>query len=141
MASQPPPSRDLLVRTLSACVFVPAILLAVYWGGRWLLLLVLLVVGRGSWELFVLAERAGRHPSRALGIAGALGLSLLAYGSGTQHLATALVAVALLALADALRHGTEGYLASALLTVGGVVYTGLLGTTSRSSGTRKWNRG
>jgi phosphatidate cytidylyltransferase len=118
----------LAVRSLSACLFVPTILLLVE-GGIWsLLILVLIVVGRGSWEFFHMARQAGRRPLAFLGTGLALSLSLCAYAAGTDYLLPAIAAVLLVILAAALLRGTRDYIANTLLTLGGTLYLGLLGS-------------
>ena len=118
----------LAVRSLSACLFVPTVLLLVE-GGAWsLLILVLIVVGRGSWELFHMARQNGRRPLPFLGTGLALSLSLCAYATGTGDLIPAIAAVILLNPAATLLRGTRDYIASAFLTLGGTLYLGLLGS-------------
>lgn len=118
----------LAVRSLSACLFVPTVLLLVE-GGAWsLLILVLIVVGRGSWELFHMARQTGRRPLAFLGTGLALSLPLCAYAAGTGYLIPAVAAVLLVILAAALLRGTRDYIANALLTLGGTLYLGLLGS-------------
>lgn len=121
-------SRNLLVRAVSASLFVPAVLLMVQAGDWVLLLLVLLIVGRGSWEFYYMARQAGGHPSRHLGLLLSVALCLHVYLKGTQDLIPAVTAITLSVFVVALIRGTRGYTASALLTLGGVLYLGLLGS-------------
>jgi len=118
----------LAVRSLSACLFVPTVLLLVA-GTDWsLLILVLIIVGRGSWELFHMARQTGRRPLAFLGTGLALSLPLCTYAAGTGYLAPAISIVLLVILAASLLHGTRDYIANALLTLGGTLYLGLLGS-------------
>ena len=119
---------NLAVRTLSACVFVPAVLLLTQTGDLPLLLLVLLIVGRSSWEFHYMARRSGRRLSRYLGPALSLALCLVIYASGTENLLPALIAVALIVWVATLFQGIQDYTFNALLTLGGVIYLGLLGS-------------
>ncbi|MFA6108934.1 MAG: phosphatidate cytidylyltransferase [Candidatus Latescibacterota bacterium] len=122
------PISNLAVRTLSACVFVPALLLSVELGGWPLLLLVLFIVGRGSWEFYQIAGQAGRRPLWVLGLLLALGLCAWVNWLGTANLDLAITAAALIVLSAALVRGVREYTANALLTLGGVIYLGLLGS-------------
>lgn len=121
-------SANLAVRTLSACVFVPAVALLVEVGGGALLLLVLFIVGRGAWEFYHMARQGGHRPLGYLGLLLALALCVYLYRYGPQQLGVVIVAVAMLVLAVTLMRGTQNYAANALLTLGGVFYLGLLGS-------------
>jgi phosphatidate cytidylyltransferase len=122
------PTSNLAIRALSAAVFVPTVLLLVYSGDWRLLLLVLLIVGRGSWEFHHMARQAGRSSSPYLGPALSVALCLQLYLWGPQQLPLAITAMALVAFAAALLGGTEGYTGHALRTLGSVIYLGLLGS-------------
>ncbi len=128
MSPQPAAGGSLKVRTLSACVFVPGILLLAHAGGGWLLALVALIVGRSSWELFAMARTAGSRAGAGLGSGLALGVCLLAFVSGARHLVPFLLGATLLVMAAELPRGTAGYAARTGLVLGGVLYTGLLGS-------------
>lgn len=119
---------ELALRVISACVFVPAIFALSWAGGKALLVLVLAIVGRGSWEFYRLAAGAGYRPLAGLGTALALGLSLYLYLKGPVHLELVLSGSLLLCLLAALRQGVEGYSGRVWWTLGGVLYTGLLGS-------------
>ena len=121
-------ARNLFLRTVSACVFVPVVLALVLLGSWALLTLVLLVAGRCSWEFFHLAKDAGYRPAGNLGMLLAMGLCLQTYFAGLEGLVPSLILAALICPAAALRSGTERYAANALLTLGGVIYLGLLGS-------------
>lgn len=119
---------DLVLRVISACVFVPAIFALSWVGGKALLALVLIIVGRGSWEFYRLGAGAGHRPLAWLGTALSLGLSLYLYLKGPVHLELVLGAALILCLLVALRQGVEGYGGRVWWTLGGVLYVGLLGS-------------
>ena len=119
---------NLTLRIVSACVFVPGILALVKLGGVALLLLVLFIVGRSSWEFYHMAKGAGHRPASLIGLLLAVSLCVYVYVAGPENLAGALVAAVLLCLAVALRTGPEHYTANALVTLGGVIYLGFLGS-------------
>ena len=115
-------------RTLSACVFVPAVLAALWAGGWALFALVVLIVGRGTWELLYVARQAGHRPALGVGVGLALAWCLYLQVRGADGgLALVMMAGVVLALAAALRRGVEGFLANALITLGGLVYVAVLG--------------
>ncbi|MEW6749906.1 MAG: phosphatidate cytidylyltransferase [Candidatus Latescibacterota bacterium] len=127
----PTPQRrltNLAVRTLSGLVLVPAVLLAVHEGGWALVLLVLLIVGRGTWEFYHMAAQSGGRPARHLGLGLSLGVCLSAYVAGPQHLGICVAIAVVVVLGAALWQGVEHYTSDALLTLGGVVYLGVLGS-------------
>jgi phosphatidate cytidylyltransferase len=62
-----------------AAVGIPAAVLAIWYGGLALALLVAAVAGLGARELFALAERGGVRPLRGLGIVLAAGVPLIAW--------------------------------------------------------------
>ena len=119
---------NLAWRALSAAVFVPAVLILVKLGGLALLALVLLVVGRCTWEFYYLARSAGHGPAGRLGMALALVLCACVYVFGPSGLVWVLPAITIACLAASLLAGTRNYTTNALLTLGGVVYVGLLGS-------------
>lgn len=120
---------NLARRTLSACVFVPAVCGLCLAGGWALFGLVVAVVGRGSWELLHMARQAGHRPSLVVGILGALAcctyIHLCGTDAGLVLLLAGLVAVALVA---ALPSGVEGFCGNAFLSLGAALYLGLLGS-------------
>lgn len=122
------PRSNLALRVISACVFVPAILALSWAGGTALLALVLVIVGRASWEFYRLAQGAGHRPLAGLGTALSLGLSLYLYLRGPVQLELALGAALILCLLAALGRGAEGYGDRVWWTLGGVCYVGLLGS-------------
>jgi phosphatidate cytidylyltransferase len=121
---------NLTHRVLSACVFVPLVLGLTYVGGWARFALVAGIVGRGSWELLYLARQAGHRPASVAGVVLSLAaccyLQLRGADEGFPLLLTLSI---LLSLALSLRHGVQGYLFNALLTMGVVGYIGLLGST------------
>ena len=125
-----PEDRSLARRTLSACVFVPAVLAALWAGGWALFALVVLVVGRGTWELLHMARRAGHRPAVGAGVALALAWCLYLQVRGADGgLPLVMMGGVVLALAAALRRGVEGFLANAMITLGGLLYVAVLGST------------
>lgn len=119
---------NLAWRALSACFLVPGVLFALWYGEIVLMFLVLCVVGRGSWEFYYLATQAGYRPVRYIGQAMALALSLWFYIYGDHHLLLLIATAVLICLVATLRQGVERFSANALLTLGGVLYVGLLGS-------------
>lgn len=122
-------SSDLLRRTLSACVFVPAILGLCWLGGWYLFALVTAVVARGAWEFYQLAGEAGHCPARWPGVLLAVACCFCVQFSGMAALALFLLFAIPAGLVSVLGRGVEDYLANALLTVGGIAYIGVLGST------------
>ena len=116
-------------RALAAVVFVPVILLLVE-GASWaLFLLVLVVAARCSWEYHHILEEAGYRPIRLPGSLLVLGLCSYFWRQGTgDDLAALLMAAILLVAVWALFQGTERYAANAFLTLGGVLFFGVLGS-------------
>ena len=119
---------NLTQRVLSAIVFVPGVLALVV-GGRWTLFaLVLCVAVRSAWEWCYLSAQVSYRPSVLLALvltAGTVGMSVVASGSG---MIVYLSFAATVFFAEALRRGTERYVANALLGFGAMVYAGLLGS-------------
>ncbi len=119
---------DLGRRTLAACVFVPVVLLLAWLESWALLALVVIIVGRASWEFFHLAVAAGHQPARTIGIIVCVGWCLYVSIVGAGDLLLILLGLALISLLAALRSGIEGYTTNASLTLFGVIYVGLLGS-------------
>ncbi len=120
---------ELSQRVLSALVFVPVVLGLVYAGGWPLFGLVIVVVGRGSWEFLRLAEDAGHRPARRIGVALALGCCLYLQLFGADGgLVVVQMAAVMIALVATLFCGVKGYTANALLTLGGMIWIALLGS-------------
>lgn len=120
-------SPDLLRRTLSACVFVPVILVLCWLGGWYLFALATAVVARGTWEFYELAGAAGHAPARWVGVLLAVGCCACLQFSGMAALGFLLFLAVPAGLISVLGRGVDDYLANALLTVGGVAYIGVLG--------------
>lgn len=108
---------------------MPAILFLVWMGNRTLLLLVLLIVVRGSWEFYHLLRSAGYRPAATEGIVLSAGLVLYIYLRPADTLAGPVALVVLVGLAAGLRRGTECYTANTAATFGGAILFGLLGST------------
>lgn len=119
---------DLGRRTLAACVFVPLVLLLAWFGEWTLLVLVVIIVGRASWEFFHLAVTAGHRPARILGIVICVGWCLYIATFGAADLHLILFGLALISLLAALPTGVQGFTSNAAMTIFGVVYVGLLGS-------------
>jgi len=119
---------NLAVRTLSACFFAPIVLGLVIAGDRFLLLLVLLIVGRGSWEFYHMVRRAGHQPNVLLGVGLSAAFCLCAYAAGSELLGLAVAGSSLIVFSATLLQGVRDYTANALLTLGGAIYLGLLGS-------------
>ena len=118
---------QLTKRIASICVFVPAILFLVWAGNRTLLLLVLVIVARGSWEFYHLLKSAGYRPATTVGMVSAAALVLHIYLRPDATLALPVSLVVLIGLAAGLRRGTERYAANTSATFGGAILFGLLG--------------
>lgn len=116
-------------RVFAAAVFVPAILLLVE-GASWaLFLLVLAVAVRCSWEYHHILAAAGYRPIRLPGSLLVLGLCSYFWRRGAgDDFAAVLMAAILLVVVWALFRGTEHYAANAFLTLGGVLFFGVLGS-------------
>ena len=115
-------------RVLSACVFVPGVL-ALLWLGDWALFaLVAAIIGRGTWEFYHMAAAAGHRPLGLVGSLLALGLSAHIFAFGAAGLELAIAVSIIIVLSTALFRGTQGYVANALITLGGVLYIGFLGS-------------
>ena len=125
---------NLKQRVLSAVVFVPGVLLLVEVGEWTLYALVVVVVGRCAWEFYRILEQAGYRPLILPGSILAMGVCThfrrLEQGQLTNDaLVLQLMAVVLILLAWTLRHGgVERFAANAFLTLGGVLFFGLLGS-------------
>ena len=117
-------------RVLAAAVFVPVILLLVE-GASWgVFLLVLAVAVRCSWEYHHILAEAGYRPIRLPGSLLVLGLCSYFWrqGSTGDDLTALLMAAISLIVVWALFQGTERYAANAFLTLGGVLFFGVLGS-------------
>ena len=116
-------------RVLAAAVFVPVILLLVE-GASWgIFLLVLVVAVRCSWEYHHILAEAGYRPIRLPGSLLVLGLCSYFWRQGAgDDLAALLMAAILLIVVWALFEGTERYATNAFLTLGGVLFFGVLGS-------------
>ena len=120
---------NLATRIGSACVFVPALLILIYIGDWALLLLVLAIVGRSSWEFFHLVRAAGRGGGGWTCSALAVALCLHAYAFGTEGMVRLLLVIGLICLIVALRSGPENFISTAVTGLGAVLYLGLFGCT------------
>ena len=115
-------------RVASACVFAPLVAGLLWMGGWYRFCLVALIVFRGNWEWFRLAERAGYRPVASVGAVLAVAWCIQVEVFGLEHgvlFAMCAVAVALIAT---LRRGVERFSSNAFITLGGFLYVGLLGS-------------
>ncbi len=121
-------------RARSAAVLVPPLLLIVWLGGPWLLLLVALAAGFGAREVFRLLEAAGYAAFPALGVVLAIvvavsePISSLPAGSG---LLLASIGILLTGAAALTRQDPRDGLAGFMTTTFGALYVGLLGFVPR----------
>lgn len=121
-------------RVRSAAVLVPPLLLILWLGGPWLLLLVALAVGFGAREVFRLLEAAGYAAFPALGVVLAIvvavsePISSLPSGSG---LLLASIGILFTGAAALTRQDPRDGLAGFMTTTFGALYVGLLGFVPR----------
>jgi len=125
-------------RARSAAILVPPLLLALWLGGPWILLVVALATLLGAWEAFRLLTAAGLSSMPLLGIVLAVVVALgdsvkvLPGGSG---LLLASIGVVLLGIGALTRlDPREGLIVFAITTFG-AVYVGMLGFVVRLSST------
>lgn len=123
---------NLKLRVVSAVVFVPGVLLLVEATEWTLMILVLAVSLRCAWEFYKVLEEAGYKPLSLPGSLLILGVCNHVRGLGTGdppdgEVIPLLLAATILLLVWALRQGTERYATNAFLTLGSVVFFGLLG--------------
>lgn len=121
-------------RLRSTAILVPPLLVILWFGGPWLILLVALAVGFGAREVFRLLEGAGHAAFPALGVVLAIviavsePISRLPSGSG---LLLASIGILLIGAASLTRQDPREGLASFVTTTFGALYVGLLGFISR----------
>lgn len=125
-------------RARSAAIFVPPLLVAMWLGGPWILLLVGLFIVLAGVEAFRLLTAAGHHAMPSLGIVLAVAVGLgdavkeLAGGSGLLIAALGMVLVGVGALT---RQDPREGLALFATTTFGALYVGLLGFVARLAAT------
>jgi phosphatidate cytidylyltransferase len=125
-------------RARSAAILVPPLLLAVWLGGPWILLLVAIAVVLAGWEAFRLLTAAG-HASLpilgiVLGVVVALGDSVKVLPGGSGLLLAAL-GIVLIGTGALTRLDPREGLAVFATTTFGALYVGLLGFVARLSAT------
>ena len=125
-------------RARSAAILVPPLLLAVWLGGPWILLLVAIAVVVAGWEAFRLLTAAG-HASLpmlgiVLGVVIALGDSVKVLPGGSGLLLAAL-GIVLIGTGALTRLDPREGLAVFATTTFGALYVGLLGFVARLSAT------
>jgi phosphatidate cytidylyltransferase len=125
-------------RARSAAILVPPLLVALWLGGGWILLVVALATLLGGWEVFRLLTAAGLSSMPLLGIVLAVVIALgdsvkvLPGGSG---LLLASIGVVLLGIGALTRlDPREGLIVFAITTFG-ALYVGMLGFVARLSST------
>ncbi|HUG30017.1 MAG TPA: phosphatidate cytidylyltransferase [Candidatus Limnocylindria bacterium] len=127
-------------RARSAAILVPPLLVALWLGGPWILLLVGLIIVLAGVEAFRLLTAAGHHSMPILGIALAVVVGLgdavkeLPGGSGLLLAALGIVLIGTGALS---RHDPREGLAIFATTTFGALYVGLLGFVARLAATDK----
>jgi phosphatidate cytidylyltransferase len=125
-------------RARSAAILVPPLLVALWLGGGWILLVVGAATALGAWEAFRLLTAAGHSSMPALGIVLAVVIALgdsvkvLPGGSGLLLAALGVVLVGVGALT---RLDPREGIAAFATTVFGALYVGLLGFVARLAST------
>lgn len=120
---------NLARRVGAALVFVPALAVAVWWGGVPLLVSTALIVGAGTWELFRLYRQKGVRPFLWPGVLMSVGLSLWSSRPMLSHLEALLIVFVTGTLVLALVRRRDGAsLQDVAATLFGVFYVGLLGS-------------
>jgi len=125
-------------RARSAAILVPPLLLAVWLGGGWVLLVVALATAIGAWETFRLLTAAGHSSFPALGVVVAIAIALgdsvkvLPGGSG---ILIAGIGVVLIGVAALTRQDPREGLAVFATTTFAAMYVGLLGFVARLAST------
>jgi phosphatidate cytidylyltransferase len=125
-------------RVRSAAILVPPLLLALWLGGGWILLVVGLATAIGAYETFRLLTAAGHSSMPALGIAFAvvvaLGDSVVVLPGGSGILVAGLVVV-LIGVGALTRLDPREGVAVFATTTFGALYAGLLGFVARLAST------
>ncbi|HTK44439.1 MAG TPA: phosphatidate cytidylyltransferase [Patescibacteria group bacterium] len=125
-------------RARSAAILVPPLLLALWLGGGWILLVVAVATLLGAWEAFRLLTAAGLSSMPLLGIVLAVVIALgdsvkvLPGGSG---LLLASIGVVLLGIGALTRLDPREGLVVFAITTFGALYVGMLGFVARLSST------
>jgi phosphatidate cytidylyltransferase len=125
-------------RVRSAAILVPPLLLALWLGGGWILLVVGIATLLGAWEAFRLLTAAGHASMPVLGVVLAVVIALgdsvkvLPGGSGILLAGLGMVLVGIGALT---RSDPREGLAAFATTIFGAMYVGLLGFVARLAST------
>ncbi|MBD3220386.1 phosphatidate cytidylyltransferase [bacterium] len=109
-------------------VGVPCVYIITERGGVFFLLLVDLMILLGLSEFFQLMEAKGNRPSRLLGYAAALAVSLHVYLDGPALTLVLTVILVLIMIREIFRRDADKALANIAVTVLGVMYVGWLGS-------------
>jgi len=118
---------NLLWRTLSGVLFVPALVIIAREGSFFFLLLIELGIGIGTFEFYEILAAKGLHPYRFLGILAALVLGLTAYyASYLYTFLTLTVLIFILAVSELVRRHPKDSIYHIASTVFGTFYIGWL---------------
>jgi phosphatidate cytidylyltransferase len=87
---------DLRARALSGLIFSIVLLLALWWGDAWFLVLLIALTLVAEAELYLALRRSGRRPAIAVGVMGGIGtlLGAAAIGPGAIPLSLLVIAIA-----------------------------------------------
>ena len=117
----------LLPRMVAIGIGVPCLYLITLRGGVFFLLLVNLIILLGLSEFFTLMKAKGFQPSRMLGYAAAMAVSLNMYRGGPALTLLITVFLLLIMIREVFRPSVSGALSNIAVTVLGVMYVGWLG--------------
>jgi phosphatidate cytidylyltransferase len=125
-------------RVRSAAILVPPLLVALWLGGGWILLVVALATAVGAWEAFRLLTAAGHASIPALGVVLAVAIALgdsLRILPGTSATVWAGVGIVLFGVGSLLRPDPREGIAAFATTTFAAMYVGLLGFVARLAAT------
>lgn len=118
-------------RILSAIIFVPVCLLAVFFGGWVFMVTVTVIFGIGAWEFWHMFKEANYSPNALLIILGTICLALSRVATSQDISGLVLSAFVLASLAThvyAYDHGVETSGLDFCFTLSGIIYVGWLGS-------------
>lgn len=120
-------SKNLLYRTISALVFVPALLYIAAEGRVFFLILVELGIGVGTYEFYEILEARGLHPYKTLGVLAALILGLSTYFRNYLSIFVTFTALLFfLSISELTRKNPDRSIYHISTTVFGIFYVGWL---------------
>jgi len=125
-------------RVRSAAILVPPLLVALWLGDGWIVLVVGLATGVGAWEAFRLLTAAGHASLPALGVVLAVVIALgdsLRILAGTSGTVWAGVGIVLIGIGALLRPDPREGIAAFATTTFAAMYVGLLGFVARLAST------